>query len=149
MPRPKNNNSQPDSRKYLNLKSVPNDSLGKVIAYLQNHSTNTQVLAGLTLVGRFLPFAIDPDDPDFRAIAIQSAEDCESWARAIRKYAGLNEEEATSNIRLVRENSSSQKKQDRSDFSQEEIKEEEVKEEETIKRPQAGKELLKSMGLGI
>ncbi len=47
-------------------------------------------MAGQTLSARFLPFVMDRNDPNFEAIAIQCAEQCLSWARAIQQYASLN-----------------------------------------------------------
>ncbi len=78
---------EPD--KQLKLRAAPTTGLGKTIAYLQDHPTNTTSLAAHILQTRILPFALDKNDPQFQGIALQCAEECESWARAIRQYAGL------------------------------------------------------------
>ncbi|MGL6343309.1 MAG: hypothetical protein ACRC80_29745, partial [Waterburya sp.] len=57
--------------------------------HLQNDPTNQQELAAATLLSRFLPFALDPEDPQFRLIAIRCANECEAWGKAIREYAEL------------------------------------------------------------
>lgn len=75
--------------KHLKLRASPNSALAMTLAYIQDEPTNNQVLAGATLQGRFLPFAIDKDDPSFQVIAIRCANECEAWARSIREYAGL------------------------------------------------------------
>ena len=75
--------------KHLKLRAAPNSALAKVITKIQNDPTNNQELAASTLRGRFLPFAIDKDDPSFREMAIRCANECEAWAKAIREYAGL------------------------------------------------------------
>lgn len=75
--------------KHLQLRASPNSALGMTIAYIQNLPTNNQELAGGTLRGRFLPFAIPQDHPQFREIAIGCATELEAWARAIREYAQL------------------------------------------------------------
>ena len=85
---------EPD--KHLKLRANPHTGLGKTIAYLQNHPTNTSALAAHILQTRILPFALDKDDPQFLALALQCAEECESWARAIRLYAGLTQPEMMS-----------------------------------------------------
>ena len=80
---------QRQSDKHLKLRGHPNSRLGKTLAYIQSLDTNTQALASQTLESRFLPFALDRNDPKFRALAIQCATECEAWARAIREYAAL------------------------------------------------------------
>jgi hypothetical protein len=80
---------QRQSDKHLKLRGHPNSRLGKTLAYIQSLDTNTQSLASQTLESRFLPFAIEQNDPQFRAIAIQCATECEAWAKAIREYAAL------------------------------------------------------------
>ena len=75
--------------KHLKLRAAPGTSLGKVISYIQSQPVNNQELSGSTLQGRFLPFAMDRDDPMLREIAIRCACECEAWAKAIREYAGL------------------------------------------------------------
>ena len=75
--------------KHLKLRAAPNSALAKVITKIQNDPTNNQELAASTLRGRFLPFAIEKDDPQFQEMAIRCATECEAWARAIREYAGL------------------------------------------------------------
>ena len=78
-----------ETDKHLKLRATPNSALAKVITKIQNDPINNQELAAATLRGRFLPFAIDKDDPSFREMAIRCANECEAWARAIREYAGL------------------------------------------------------------
>ena len=75
--------------KHLKLRATPNSALAKVITKIQNDPINNQELAAETLRGRFLPFAIEKDDPSFREMAIRCANECEAWAKAIREYAGL------------------------------------------------------------
>ncbi len=76
--------------KHLKLRANPDSGLGKCIAYLQEHPSPQQMLAAQTLEARFLPFVMDKNDPQFEAVAIQCAEQCLSWARAIQQYASLN-----------------------------------------------------------
>ncbi len=76
------------SDKHLKLRATPKSALGRVITHLQNDLTNQQDLAAATLLARFLPFAMEQDDPQFRSVAIRCANDCEAWAKAIREYAG-------------------------------------------------------------
>ena len=80
---------QRQSDKHLKLRGHPHSRLGRVLTYLQSLDTNIQSLASQSLESRFLPFATDRDSPQFRAIAIQCATECEAWARAIREYAAL------------------------------------------------------------
>ncbi len=80
---------QRQSDKHLKLRGHPHSRLGRVLAYLQSLDTNIQSLASQSLESRFLPFATDRNEPQFRAIAIQCATECEAWARAIREYAAL------------------------------------------------------------
>ena len=75
--------------KHLKLRAAPDSALAKVITKIQNDPINNQELAASTLRGRFLPFALEKDDPSFREIAIRCANECEAWAKAIREYAGL------------------------------------------------------------
>lgn len=77
--------------KYLKLRAASKSGLGRVITYLQNGSNNQQELASTTLQSRFLTFAMDKDEPEFRSVAIRCATECEAWARAIREYADLGE----------------------------------------------------------
>ena len=76
--------------KHLKLRASPDSGLGRCIAYLQEHPSPQQMLAAQTLEARFLPFVMDKNDPQFEAVAIQCAEQCLSWARAIQQYASLN-----------------------------------------------------------
>ncbi len=80
---------QRQSDKHLKLRGHPKSRLGKTLAYIQSLDTNIQSLASQTLESRFLPFALDRNDPKFPALAIQCATECEAWARAIREYAAL------------------------------------------------------------
>lgn len=75
--------------KHLQLRASPRSALGKTISYIQDDPTDNQDMAGETIIGRFLPFAIDKNDKRFQAIAIRCAVECEAWGRAIREYAGL------------------------------------------------------------
>jgi hypothetical protein len=50
---------------------------------------NNQTLVEQTLKARFFTFIVDRNDPEFYQIAIQCANECEGWARAIREYANL------------------------------------------------------------
>ena len=73
----------------LEVRGTANSDLGLVISYLQRSSMNKLSAARASLVSRFLPFALDPNDPDYRATALRCANECESWARAIREFSGL------------------------------------------------------------
>ena len=77
--------------KHLKLRAALKSGLGRVITYLQDGSNNQQELASTTLQSRFLPFAMDRSEPEFRSVAIRCATECEAWARAIREYAELGE----------------------------------------------------------
>ena len=77
------------SDKHLKLRAASTSGLGRVLAHLQQGPTNQQELASITLQGRFLPFAMNKDEPEFRSVAIRCANECEAWARAIREYADL------------------------------------------------------------
>ena len=79
------------NEKHLKLRAALSSGLGRVIIYLQNGSNNQQELASTTLQSRFLPFAMDRSEPEFRSVAIRCATECEAWARAIREYAELGE----------------------------------------------------------
>lgn len=73
----------------LEVRGTANSDLGQVISYLQRIPVNKLSAARATLVSRYLPFALDPSDPDYRATALRCAIECESWGRAIREYSGL------------------------------------------------------------
>ena len=77
------------SDKHLKLRAASTSGLGRVLAHLQLGPTNQQDLASITLQSRFLPFAMDRNEPEFRSVAIRCATECEAWARAIREYADL------------------------------------------------------------
>ena len=79
------------SDKHLKLRAPVLSGLGRVITYLQKGSNNQQELASTTLQSRFLPFAMDRNEAEFREVAIRCATECEAWARAIREYADLGE----------------------------------------------------------
>jgi hypothetical protein len=79
-----------ETDKHLKLRANSDSGLGKCISYLQENPFNQQMLAAQTLEARFLPFVMDKNDPQFQGIAIQCAEQCLSWARAIQQYASLN-----------------------------------------------------------
>jgi hypothetical protein len=88
MPKPAGSSNTSD--KYLSLRAKRNARLGKALAYLQSLDINTNPIASQTLEARFLPFAIDKNDPEFLAIALQCAAECEAWGKAIREYAGFS-----------------------------------------------------------
>ena len=75
--------------KHLKLRAASTSGLGRVLAHLQQGPTKVADLASITLQGRFLPFAMNPNEPEFRSVAIRCATECEAWARAIREYAEL------------------------------------------------------------
>ena len=75
--------------KHLKLRAPLLSGLGRVITYLQKGSNNQQELASTTLQSRFLPFAMDRNEAEFREVAIRCATECEAWAKAIREYAEL------------------------------------------------------------
>ena len=75
--------------KHLKLRAASTSGLGRVLAHLQQGPTKVAELASITLQGRFLPFAMDRNEPEFRSVAIRCATECEAWARAIREYADL------------------------------------------------------------
>ena len=77
------------SDKHLKLRAASTSGLGRVLAHLQQGPTNQQDLASITLQGRFLPFAMDRNEAEFREVAIRCANECEAWAKAIREYAEL------------------------------------------------------------
>ena len=77
------------SDKHLKLRAASTSGLGRVITHLQQGSNNQQELASATLQSRFLPFAMDRDEAEFREVAIRCATECEAWAKAIREYAEL------------------------------------------------------------
>ena len=77
------------SDKHLKLRAASASGLGRTIAYLQKGSFNQQELASTTLQSRFLPFAMDREEAEFREVAIRCATECEAWAKAIREYADL------------------------------------------------------------
>ena len=89
--------------KHLKLRANPDSGLGRCIAYLQEHPSPQQMLAAQTLEARFLPFVMDKNDPQFEAVAIQCAEQCLSWARAIQQYASLNMDNEVVNQPKLRE----------------------------------------------
>ncbi len=73
----------------MEFKCSPTTPLGKVISYLQRMPVNNSESARSTLVSRYLPFALNPSDPDYRTLTLLCEIECESWARAIREYCGL------------------------------------------------------------
>jgi hypothetical protein len=89
------NKSNP--KKCLVVRVPPESLLGQAVIYVQNSQFNNQAALEETFAARFLPFAIDKNRPDFQAIAIQCANQCESWARAIREYAGLTGDRLVNN----------------------------------------------------
>lgn len=74
----------------LTLRFGAKNSYGQIIEYLHQHPTEARFLAMSILESRFLPFIKDPNDSDFQEIATICANTCESWAKTIREYAGLN-----------------------------------------------------------
>ena len=77
--------------KHLKLRAASTSGLGRVLAHLQQGPTKVAELASTTLQSRFLPFAMDRNEAEFRSVAIRCATECEAWARAIREYADLGE----------------------------------------------------------
>ena len=75
--------------KHLKLRAASTSGLGRVLAHLQQGPTKVAELASTTLQSRFLPFAMDRNEAEFRSVAIRCATECEAWARAIREYADL------------------------------------------------------------
>ena len=75
--------------KHLKLRAASTSGLGRVLAHLQQGPTKVAELASTTLQSRFLPFAMDRNEAEFRSVAIRCATECEAWARAIREYAEL------------------------------------------------------------
>ncbi len=92
-----------ETDKHIKLRANPDSGLGKCISYLQENPFNQQMLAAQTLEARFLPFVMDKNDPQFHGIAIQCAEQCLSWARAIQQYASLNMDNEFVNQPHIRE----------------------------------------------
>ncbi len=92
-----------ETDKHIKLRANPDSGLGKCISYLQENPFNQQMLAAQTLEARFLPFVMDKNDPQFHGIAIQCAEQCLSWARAIQQYASLNMDLEVVNQPQIRE----------------------------------------------
>ncbi|MBE9048599.1 hypothetical protein IQ255_30190 [Pleurocapsales cyanobacterium LEGE 10410] len=67
--------------------------LGKVIDYVKQtplHQNNKGIAIEM-LFARFLPLVLETNDSSNRAIAIECAIKCETWARVIRELWGLNE----------------------------------------------------------
>ena len=124
--------------KHLKLRAAPNSALAKVITKIQNDPTNNQELAASTLRGRFLPFAIDKDDPSFREMAIRCANECEAWARAIREYADLGAAPSLSSmdLGLVDPQDDYSDYQDELDDEDDEYEEEEIDPEEESRKKQ-------------
>ncbi len=92
-----------ETDKHIKLRANPDSGLGKCITYLQENPFNQQMLAAQTLEARFLPFVMDKNDPQFHGIAIQCAEQCLSWARAIQQYASLNMDKEAVNQPKIRD----------------------------------------------
>lgn len=76
-------------QKCLTVRALPDSLLGLTIDYIQQSQFNNQAAIEETVQARFLTFALDRNDPRFPKIAVQSAIECEAWAKAIREYAGL------------------------------------------------------------
>lgn len=129
---------QRQSDKHLKLRGHPHSRLGRVLAYLQSLDTNIQSLASQTLESRFLPFATDRDSPQFRAIAIQCATECEAWARAIREYAALPSSSLQPEQRQIEQVDATQAPQE-SKFSSSQSEEEAEQDE--------GSDIMRNMGL--
>ena len=73
----------------LELRCSANSPLGEVISYLQKMPLNNLEAARSTLIARYLPFALDLSQSEYRATALACAIECESWGRAIREYCAL------------------------------------------------------------
>lgn len=81
-------NSEPkNSEKKLTLRGGTQTNLGKTISYVQNLGY-AEAKAAETITSRYLPYALDLNDPTCRALAIQCAEQCLAWGRAIYRYMG-------------------------------------------------------------
>ena len=91
--------------KHLKLRAASTSGLGRVLAHLQQGPTSQQDLASITLQSRFLPFAMDRSEPEFRSVAIRCATECEAWAKAIREYAELGVIPALPSV-VIRQDSS-------------------------------------------
>ncbi len=108
------------SDKHLKLRATSDSALGRVITHLQNGLTNQQELAAASLLARFLPFALDQDDPQFREIAIRCANDCEAWAKAIREYASLATSSSFSSMEMSQSSHSIQNSDNHDDVCEQE-----------------------------
>lgn len=77
----------------LDIRCPSNSWLGRIIDYMQKIPSNcsSRDLAIEMLFARFLPLVIETNEPSNRAIAIECAIKCETWARVIRELWGLNE----------------------------------------------------------
>jgi hypothetical protein len=73
----------------IKLRAKADSTVGQLIQYLQNKPNKNQDSALEVLMVRYLPFALSPDHEQYRDVAIECANQCEAWARAIREKAGL------------------------------------------------------------
>lgn len=138
-----------ETDKHLKLRASQDSGLGKCIAYLQEHPLKQQTLASQTLEARFLPFVMDKNDPQFEAIAIQCAEQCLSWARAIQQYASLKEEEGVigTNGAKLRGGLSQNPQLESPEITTEVEDDDHLMLSEEEKRQSQGEDLMNSMGL--
>ena len=139
-----------ETDKHIKLRANPDSGLGKCISYLQENPFNQQMLAAQTLEARFLPFVMDKNDPQFHGIAIQCAEQCLSWARAIQQYASLNMDKEVVNSRQIKDGLPHQTQLASvampGDDDGDELEDDQIFNEEEERRSQ-GEDLMSSMGL--
>lgn len=128
------NSEGSNKEKHLKLRARENDAVGLVITYMQSSLINQQDLASEVLRGRFLPFALDRDHPQFKEVAVSCANACESWAKAIREYAELDIhdtappiEKPSTNTKVEKHQSTEELKEDEDEYDEEEEEDLELK----------------------
>ena len=117
--------------KHLKLRATSTSGLGRVIAYLQDVSNNQHELASTTLQSRFLTFAMDRSEPEFRSVAIRCATECEAWAKAIREYAELGIYPSTAGIMMGQYNASAPHSLDPDEADEDEDEDDEIQIDES------------------
>ena len=120
--------------KHLKLRAASTSGLGRVLTHLQLGPTKVHDLASITLQGRFLPFAMDRNEPEFRSVAIRCATECEAWARAIREYAELEVIPSTANTLMSQSSPSvphSHVEPDKADEDEDEDEDDEIQIDES------------------
>ncbi len=85
------NNSK--SYKQITLRAPLNSPTGKLLSYIDNSPRDTKTLMIKTLESRFLPFMLDPSDPNYQKIALQSIAECQAYVDAIKDYVALKTRE--------------------------------------------------------